>query len=234
MTTRFENRLFRGLTDGDSGRIVEDVECIACDFASSSISMGREPKLRTVVRRARLLNCRVRASFVGSPVLEDVAVDGLDTGTEVTLHTYAAVFRHVVLKGRIGKMDISGEAPSREDTQARFDDANRAFYRDVDWALDISKAEFQECAPFACVPAHLVRRDPETQVVLRRERLRDDRWKSLELEPYLSYILQRYASGLELGAGDSMVLVAAKRCPRFGAQMQSIRALQRAGFIDHE
>jgi len=232
VTLQFANQLFHALGDIDTGMTIQDVEFLRCDFGASSISMGRDPRLRSVVRRARIKDCRVRASFVGSAILDEVVVDGLDTGTQVTLHTLAAAFRHVTLLGRIGDIMITGEAP--EGVQELFDAANEMFYRHVDWALDISAAEFHGCAPFACVPYHLVRRDPETQAIVRREHVLDLAWKDLQLHSYFKYRLGRYASGLEEGAGEGMVLVASKLAPDFRDELRSIQLLRKAGIAEKD
>ena len=92
--------------------------------------------------------------------------------TNGDLQTWGAVFKHVMFRGKIDLLMISpaikgGMAPP--ETQRAFDAANDQYYRGVDWALDISQADFVDC-DIQRVPANLVRRDPETQVVVTRER----------------------------------------------------------------
>jgi len=68
--------------------------------------------------------------------------------------------------GKIGPPGIGDlldpvEPDSRR--QRIFDEANAEYYSTVDWALDIGRGEFVEL-DLRSVPAHLVRRDPETEV----------------------------------------------------------------------
>jgi hypothetical protein len=117
---------------------------------------------------------------IDSAIVEDVLVDGLKTNG--LLQTWAAVFKHVTLRGKIGRIMISPLATvmATPDQQAAFDAANAAYYANVDWALDISEASFVEI-DIRHVPARLIRRDPETQFVVTRERALEGSWRQLDL-----------------------------------------------------
>jgi hypothetical protein len=52
--------------------------------------------------------------------------------------------------------------------RAEFEMGILDYYSRVDWALDISKADFEE-ADLYYVPGNLARRDEETQVLLRQD-----------------------------------------------------------------
>lgn len=76
------------------------------------------------------------------------------------------------MAGEIGPLKINALAdPLFLDTpkQKPFDDFRKSFYSSVDWALDISNARFKEFDMLG-VPAGLVKRDPESQIVITRER----------------------------------------------------------------
>jgi hypothetical protein len=78
-------------------------------------------------------------------VLEDVVIDGLKTHDP--LFVWAAALRHVVIRGRVGSLAFrSRVAPAiaAAAQESAFETANRTFYSTVDWALDISEAEFTE------------------------------------------------------------------------------------------
>src|SRR5262249_27325394 len=80
--------------------------------------------------------------------------------------------RHVILRGRIGPFITVGPHPGLEPRAHReFRESTEAFHRDVDWALDISAAEFTDVG-IHMVPGDLVRRDPEAEFPLRRETVR--------------------------------------------------------------
>ena len=53
--------------------------------------------------------------------------------------------------------------------EAEWDEANAAYYKTVDWALDITEARYAALA-ISGVPAKLIRRNPEKTGVVTRER----------------------------------------------------------------
>ena len=72
----------------------------------------------------------------------------------------------------MGKMKINATAdPSTfgNDKQKPFDDFRDRFYAGVEWTLDISEARFKEF-DVRGVPGRLIRRDPESQILVTRER----------------------------------------------------------------
>ncbi len=69
---------------------------------------------------------------------------------------------------------------AKPEEQRAFDLANEDYYATVDWALDISEGEFEECE-LQRIAAHLIRRDPQTQVVVRREKAMQGKWRDLDL-----------------------------------------------------
>ena len=66
--------------------------------------------------------------------------------------------------------------------QQAFDAANAAYYAQVDWALDLREAAFTDEVDLRGVPGRLVRRNPETQVLILREKVVEGRWRQLDLE----------------------------------------------------
>jgi hypothetical protein len=166
---------------------------------------------------------------VWCPIVEDVVVDHLRIENE--LHTWGAVFRHVTLRGRIGRVmirtfvSLTLEPPEK---LRPLNEANAEYYRTVDWALDISQAEFADC-DIRGIPARLIRRDPETQVVVTREKAVEGAWKELDLsrthwQVALDFMLNR-------GDGD-VVLVAPKRSRRFKELLAGLELLRKAGVAE--
>ena len=156
-------------------------------------------------------------------------MDGLKT--HGLLQTWGAVFKHVTLRSKIGRIMVSPfVAPGKAtpEQQRAFDAANAAYYANVDWALDISEAEFEEC-DLRRVPAHLVRRDPETQVVVKRENALRGEWRKLDLSR--TY----WASAIEgfLAEGDrDVILVAGKRQKGFRDLLDGLEKLREAGVAE--
>jgi hypothetical protein len=118
------------------------------------------------------MDCRAHHGEFEGTILDGVLVDGLRTTHPVFLR--AVRLRHVVLRGRIGAVGFHPLPFSlrRPIVPGLWLDAARRFYAGVDWALDISEGSFNDLdlRPGA-VPTALVRRDPETQVVVTRGRL---------------------------------------------------------------
>jgi hypothetical protein len=230
MMTVFQDREFRTIYDQDSGAVFSDIAFHQCHFVSCALSITSDPALRSTVRNVTLLNCSQLGCSLRSAVVEDVVVDGLDTGGQL-VQTFGAVFSRVVLRGKIGRLmissvvDLMGNEPG---VQKAFDEANAEYYKSVGWALDISQGEFQEL-DMRGVPAHLIRRDPQTQVVVTREKALQGRWKDLPLRE----ALWKTTLGMLLQSNNrDVVLVAPKRHRKFREYMADIRALQEAGVAE--
>lgn len=226
MTKIFEDREFRSFYDQSSGRTFSDLEFRRCRFVSWSISITRKPRRRSTVRNVKLVQCEVVGSCVDTAIVEEVLVHGLETHGR-TFITWGAVFKHVKLKGDIGDIMISqavasGRAKPRE--QRAFDEANAAYYAEVDWALDISEASFEDCT-FRTVPAHLIRRDPATQVVVKREKAMLGTWRQVDLAG------THWPAAIEFFLDDGIpdvVLVAPKRHPRYRVLLEGLKKLRDA------
>ena len=151
--TKVERRLFEHLIDRDSGRVFSDIDFRRCRFQGCGVSITRSPAKRSIVRNVALHGCEQRGCSIHAAVFDSVMVDGLKTNG--LSQTWAAVFKQVVLRGRIDRVMFSDAvAPGVEglapvDEQRAFNEANAAFYESVDWALDVAEAEFDECDLFA-------------------------------------------------------------------------------------
>jgi hypothetical protein len=226
----FEEQQFDSFDDRDSGALFSDIEFRNCYFESCAVSITRNPNLRSTVRNVRLVNCSQRGCSIRTAIFEDVVVDGLKTHGQL-LQCWSAVFNRVVMSGKIDRLmtspAVSGGLATPEE-QAAFDRANAEYYRGVDWALDISEAQFKEL-DLRGVPAGLVRRDPETQVVVRRERALEGAWRELSFEDNLWPL--GISQFLDTGEED-MVLVAAKRHPKFRQRLEGLNLLRKAGVAE--
>jgi hypothetical protein len=159
-------------------------------------------------------------------------IDGLRTHN--LLACWGTVFKHVVLRGQIGRIMISpavatGTATPEE--QRAFEEANKAYYASVDWALDIREAEFEE-ADIRGIPAALIRRDPETQIVVTRQNALEGNWRSVDLSgtwwaTSIEFLLDRPSD-------PDIVLVAPKRHRRFRELLEALRRLRKAGVAESE
>jgi hypothetical protein len=248
MTRIFEEQEFHSFRDHNwglpwslprPGRLFEGLEFRRCTFVGSTLSLTKKPKLRSTVRHVRLLDCREVGCSLDAAIVEEVFVDGLETSNP--LITWGAVFRHVTLRGRIGGIMLShwvtpGQPASAE--QRAFDAANAAYYAAVDWALDLREAEFTDDADLRGVPGRLVRRDPETQVLITREKAVEGRWRQLDLER--TYWPTALTCFLEQTALDATVLVVPTRVHddwRLWTRetlLEGVRRLRDAGIAEPE
>ena len=142
-----------------------------CMFESCALSRTKDVYRRSTVRNVSIKNCAANGCGVGPAIFDNVEIDGLATND--LLIVWAASFKHVKFSGDIGKLKINSWAhfvDRTEETQGPFSQARETFYRSIDWALDISEARFKGFDATG-IPARLVRRDPETQAVVTRERV---------------------------------------------------------------
>jgi hypothetical protein len=226
----FSDREFVGFSDRNSKRTFSDLEFRRCRFVGSSISITRKPHRRSTLYNVRFLQCEALGCNIDTAIVHDVIIDGLKTPGH-PLQTWGAVFKHVTLKGNIDRIMLSplvsaGLAKPRE--QQAFDRANAEFYQTVDWALDISEARFYEC-DIRRVPADLIRRDPETQVIIRRQKALEGIWRNVDLSR--TYWATAIEYLLETGDPD-LVLVAPKRHPDFLVLLDGLKRLRDAGVAE--
>jgi hypothetical protein len=224
MRKYFSNQELRCVYDRDSSQVFDDYEFEECCFISCALSMTLDSAKRTTIREVTLRNCEVRA--LGAAILEEVVVDGLKT--HGLFQTWGTVFKHVTLKGKIDRVMFSpAVAISKPDRkhQPLFDEANADYYASLDWALNIREGLFGECE-IQGVPAHLVIRDPETQVIVTRAKAARGEWRRLDLSKThwatsLDFLLER-------GEQD-VVLVAPRRHRNFKQLLDGLRRLRDAG-----
>jgi hypothetical protein len=155
-------------------------------------------------------------------VFEDVTVDGLATNHQ---GLGGCLFKHVTLKGKIGP--ILTTPPSHgigEEIRAAMTAAMVDYYKNVDWALDISEAEFSD-GDFSMVPGDLVRRDPETQFLLRRDVITQAN-ENLPISPSIA------ASRFESTPFDSIVAIVPRRSKQFLRWLEEFEQVRKAGLVE--
>ena len=231
MMQRFEKQDIHGYHDPDRIMTVADLEFAKCKISGSGFGYRRSPDFsqRSNAKNIRLVGCQVRKCLIGPAVLEDIQIENLNS--DVTI-IWGALFKHVTIKGRCDKLMIHGgyESGMPKDVLARYWLLCDGFYETVDWALDIREAEFEDFwIRTRGVPSHLVRRDPETQAVIRREKALSGKWREMGLCA-LSEIMFKEFMRDEL---DSFILVAPKRGKQdFKDILADIHRLREAGVAE--
>jgi hypothetical protein len=232
MSKLFQDRKFSAFHDRNSRKTFSDLEFRRCYFESCRISWTRDPRRRITVRNVQMVDCEQRGCALDAAIVEDVLVDGFKTDT--LFQTWGAVFKHVTLRGKLGRLMISPYTSSfivngMKDLrlQKPFDEANRLYYSLVDWALDIREAQFVE-ADLRGIPGQLVLRDSETQFLITREKGLEGMWKEVDLSG------THWKTAIEIfleGGRESEILVAPKRNPRFRPLLAGLWALRDAGVV---
>lgn len=226
----FNQETFDGWGEFNSGRTHRDVRFTGCIFQSCSLALSEQDlSKRPRVVNAELRKCAVAACNVTATVFEDVLVEGLKTSGP--FQTWAAVFKHVTLRGRVDRVMFNpffhpGYPESKfQQVVAR---ANADYYAAVDWALDIREAEFLD---FDCrgLPSRLVRRDPQTQAVVTRERLLGCGDAIRAGGPLWESWLKQFVQ--DAWYADE-VLVAPKRSPKFKELITGLDGLRRNGVLE--
>ena len=147
--------------------------------ASTRKTRTRVPRGFTVVQGLELEGPVCRQRLVAKTVVRDVVVEGatirVKTGARNVASLVNCLFDRVVVRG-----DVRGGVFVRTDPFGLSPADVRAlatFYDGVEWALDLREARFSNLT-LRGVPGHLVRRDPERLVLLRSDRLAEDRrWR---------------------------------------------------------
>jgi hypothetical protein len=227
---KFTKRNFVDLHDRNSARLFQNLHIQNCQFESCTLSLTKDPGRRSSVHNVHIEDCEATGCIIYAAILQDVHVEGLQI--HGLLQIWGAVFQRVTISGKVGGIMISPLLdPKRRNSemQKRFEKASSDFYSDVDWALDISKAEFTAEIDIRGIPARLIRRDLETQAVVTREKAIEGNWRQLDLSgtnwpTAIEFLLKR--------DDPDVVLVAPKRHRSFGRLLQGIEQLRGAGIAE--
>jgi hypothetical protein len=229
MMKAIEGRTFQGLRDRAGSCDINDTEfrrCVFRDCVTSTHDVQNRPRIRNV----KVIDCEESNCDLQEAMLEDVIVDGLRVKDLFIISDCA--YKHVTLRGNLGRLKITsgfaGLAKKLPKLQAALNDANSAYYANVDWALDISNAEFEDFS-LSGVPLQLIRRDGETQVIFPASLAIGGDWRAV---PEFAEVWgPRVDALLKVGRGPELLLVAAKRRKEFKAELGALNALRRSGLI---
>lgn len=231
---------FRDIEDRDSSRVIEGVTITDCTFKRCSLHCSRHPKDRQTVRHVRLINCRCDDKCdITAPILDDIEIENL--AVDDVLLIWAPALRHVVVRGEIGAVNINEPIgiPLFDTRRSRswlavYAEANREFYRNVDWALDITEAKFVG-VNLRGVPGELIRRDHETQFLVKRDWLLSGQWRSVDFGPPdgMGIVISDDLECLVKSNRTSEVLVASMLDPKHGEEsLRILNRLRDAGFAE--
>lgn len=112
-----------------------------------------------------------------------------------------------------------------QEVKEAFAQGARDFYAWIDWALDVSDADF-DGVELPWVPGDLVRRDPQTQFLLRRQSLNGI--DTAELSSGRRFYFRRF----EQMPFDSIVIVAPRHSKYFDDILAELTDLRARGLAE--
>ena len=205
-----------------------------CFFDNCTLLSEGDASMRRRISECQLLGCKQRACSLTNAAIHDVLIDGIGRAGRMPLFLSAVVLEHVILRGRIAMFKM-GPTPSlspSEEELKRWHQASADFYSQVDWALDISEAQFTSGPDLHFIPGHLVRRDPETQALVHRSALSEINLSGSPIDDTgLSVALQWF---LEDSPFDTAALVVPTHATYAAQELQALQWLRREGLADAE
>lgn len=221
-------RRFKGWFD--HGRALRTSERVyeTCIFDGCGLSITKNPAKIARISRCMMRSCEVVATFVGPASFEECVVEDLKTNGLFAL--FGTLFSKVVIRGRSGEMKLNREAHLVDHkTNATFDAIRRSHYEAVDWALDLREAK-PTLLELSGIPARAILRDPDSQLVVTRERALNTKWRK-KISPTNELWPSMIDAFLE-GADEDLVLVGptghAKKATR-DKRMHELLELKKAG-----
>jgi len=208
-------------------RTLQDLEFVKCEFVGEGLATYGRAVNRSAARDIRLKNCRVNSFFGIGAIFDDVSVDGLLT-TRHPVILSACALRHVVIKGKCGRFLFNRQICHDDDRRnAEFIADNDELYRNLDWALDITDADFSAFEIRASIPPRLIRRNPDSHFIMSRAVALSNEWKNYEPSGAFQIGVSMF---LESGA-DEELFVAARRSKHFEAELNFLRRLKSAELV---
>lgn len=221
MRKQISNQSFEYLRSYGTGRTYSELDLEGVKFVGCVLGQQNDSDFGLVVRDVTITKCRTDNCEVEGVRFESVFVDGLATKHQAL---GGCLFRNVTLKGNIGPIMTTPFNIGMSDMDREvMNTALVSYYKDVDWALDISRAEFSD-ADFCMVPGDLVRRDSETQFILRRDIL--GQYDRLPIRARIA------ASRFDVTPFDSIVAVVPRRSKNFAKLLEEFEKLRKAGLVE--
>ncbi|RJQ82057.1 hypothetical protein D5S17_03815 [Pseudonocardiaceae bacterium YIM PH 21723] len=206
----------------ENSKVIADLDFDRCTFEGGVIMQAEpSPDYGVVVRNVSLTKCKGNSIQLFGVRFEDVTVDTFRHPRMIDLQS--CVLKHVVLRGNVGSVRIS--QMSDEDARAVLAPAAAKLYEDVDWALDITEAEFSD-AEFWDLPGHLVKRNPETQFLLSRAAAASA--DTGDLSSYGQIVVERAADSVY----ETSVAAAPVRSKYFEDYLGDLRKLRELGIAE--
>lgn len=146
------------------------------------LACSQRPGDWNIIRDVTLVDLIQINASLDTSLLDNVTLHNLKRHGASPLFFWGCVFKHVKLSGSLSGIKINRSVGPLHPDQQKWDAATVAFYDTVEWALDISDAKFKGGCTFEAIPGHLIRRNPETQVLVTRDKLQASDWRRLQYD----------------------------------------------------
>ena len=173
--------------------------------------------------------------------MENVIFDNIKIPGDL-LRISGTIFNQVVLKGNFDRVilgsghfgmvyvDKEGDIEHLNEFQLNtFNHYVDDEYKNIEWALDICQGKFRECE-IHNVPVHLIKRNPETQMLLKYEKVKNSNW---ETNSRIQNSYAKYFCGRVMKTENDRVIIAPVRNKKdFAIEMEAIKILREEGVAE--
>jgi hypothetical protein len=220
---------------------IKNKKFVKCSFHSCRLSVPYNlvPENRTKIVDCEFENCKFngRSSFQSKGYFQNVIFNNIKNSDYMSIS--GVIFNQVAFKGKfdnwILKSNHAGIIIDYEtlsnDECVELNKYADAEYKKIEWALDISEAEFKDCDLHPCIPAHLVKRNKETQILIKYEKaIAVEKKNNLSLNNFRAQSFYDYAIG---SSKSDMIFVAPVRNPKkFKEYVEAFKVLRGEGIAE--
>jgi hypothetical protein len=143
-----------------------DLEAVEFKSASIGFNTGHSFKDFDCVTDFRISKCIASNCVIGPAIFENGLVRDFDGDP---LFSRGAMFRRIKFVGNQPPLILGGPTTLRlnKDQYSAYEKAHALFYRNTDWAIDISEAALEDFSlRDNAIPTHLIIRDRESQFLV--------------------------------------------------------------------
>ncbi len=192
-------------------------------FTRCDVGQFEDPEYSLVVRdfkisRCKIVDCSLQGVYFDKGVVEDVSISRGEV-------IYGCVFDQVKLKGRVGALLVTVPHFSQKNRDSMIDGIISR-YESIEWALDISEAQFVDVDLFG-IPGDLIRHDGNTQVLIKRDLV--ESFYLNQPKKDVPIFADVWMSRFEVSPFDHIICVAPRRSKRFSEYMRSIEWMHNKG-----
>jgi uncharacterized protein YjbI with pentapeptide repeats len=216
---------------------IRDRKFVKCNFNSCRLSVPFNiiPEERTKVINCSFENCEFSGSnFQSKGFLQKVLFHNISQNDYMSIG--GVIFDRVTFKGKFDKWILDSNHRGMvvnfnsitESEYTVLDNYAQEQYEKIDWALDISEADFKECELRSSIPAHLVKRNPETQMLIKYEKVIRSNWeKNSTLKGNRGEVFCRWVANTY--KMDTVIVAPVRNKKLFAEYMEGIQRLRAEG-----